>query len=342
MRAIVLAGGEGTRMRPLTRRTPKVLVPVLNRPLLAHLLANLRAHGFDQVTVALTHGADADAIRQWFQAGEDLGQSLDYGIEDVPLGSGGAIALIASGWRETFLVCNGDIITDLNLTSMLVAHRTRGAELSLSLYEVDDPSPFGVADPDETGRIRRFVEKPPRELAPSHQVNSGAWLFEPSLLEQMDGSRFSRVEDTLFPSLCAQGRAVYGYRHQGYWADVGTPDALLRVNMDLARDAAADGVVRADRTTIAVDAQITGPAVIGTGTRIATGAAVQGSVLWDNVTIGAGAVVRDSIIASGATIGADAQVVDSVVAHGAEIAPGARLVGATIEPATFVAAGVTP
>lgn len=347
MRAIVLAGGEGTRMRPLTWRTPKPLVPLLNRPLLDHLLLHLRDHGFDQVTLALT--LRAEAIQRSFGRGERLGLSLDYAYEDTPLGSGGAIASVAGGWDETFLVCNGDILTDLDLTAMLAAHRERRAELSISLFEVADPSAFGVADLDDAGRIRRFVEKPPREEAPSHYANSGAWLFEPSLLPDMDATRFNRVEDELFPNVCAQGRPVYGYTHAGYWADVGNPAALLRVNLDLVRGAIAArlpdpapvaGVLLGTGVEVAAGAHVEGPAVLGNGTRVAAGASVTGSVLWENVTVEDGATVRGSTIASGAVIGAGAEIIDSVVAHEAAVAPGACLRGAVVEPATTIAAEV--
>ncbi len=353
MRAIVLAGGEGTRMRPLTRRTPKPLVPLLNRPLLDHLLLHLRAHGFDQITLALTQRAEA--IQRSFGSGERLGLDLEYAYEDTPLGSGGAIALIAGAgtsdaWDETFLVCNGDIITDLDLSAMLEAHRARQAELSISLFEVEDPSSFGVADLDDTGRIRRFVEKPPREEAPSNSINSGAWIFEPSLLADMDASRFNRVEDELFPTVCAAGRPVYGFRHAGYWADVGNPASLLRVNLDLVRGAIpswlsvpspAGAVLRGDDVAIAASARVEGPAIIGSRSRIAERATVTSSTLWEDVTIGADALVRGSTIASGVVVGAGAQIIDCVIAHDATIEAGARLTGAAIEPATNVVAEVT-
>ena len=352
MRAIVLAGGEGTRMRPLTWRTPKPLVPLLNRPLLDHLLLHLRDHGFDQITLALTHRAEA--IQRSFGGGERLGLALEYAYEDAPLGSGGAIAMIAgagsaAAWDETFLVCNGDIITDLDLSAMLAAHRAHAAELSISLFEVADPSAFGVADLDDAGRIRRFVEKPPRAEAPSNFANSGAWLFEPSLLADMDGTRFNRVEDELFPTVCTQGRPVYGFTHAGYWADVGNPAALLRVNLDLARGAIparlpapgpVEGVLVGDGGTIAPTASLEGPAVIGARAIIGPRATVAGSVLWDDVIIGPDATVRGSTIASGAVIGPGAEVIDSVVAHDATIGAGAHLSGVSVEPATAVAAEV--
>ena len=340
MRAIVLAGGEGTRMRPLTWRTPKPLVPLLNRPLLDQLLVHLRDHGFDQITLALTHRAEA--IQASFGRGERLGLALDYAYEDTPLGSGGAIAMIAAGWDETFLVCNGDIVTDLDLAGMLEAHRARHAELSISLFEVDDPSPFGVADLDAAGRIQRFVEKPPRELAPSRFINSGSWLFEPSLLADMDASRFNRVEDELFPNVCTQGRPVFGYMHAGYWADVGNPASLLRVNLDLVGSKSPDRVLLDADVTIDLGGYVEAPVVVGARSRIATGATVSRSVIWDDVTIETGATVRGSTIASGVVIGARAEVNDCVIAHEAIIQADVRLSGVSVEPATTVAAGVTP
>lgn len=345
MRAIVLAGGEGTRLRPLTWRTPKPLVPLLNRPLLEHLLRHLRRHGVDRVTLALTQRAGA--VRDAFGDGSRLGLAIDYAYEDTPLGSGGAIAAIAGGWDETFCVCNGDIVTDLDLSAMLSAHRERRAELSISLVTVDDPSPFGVADVDAAGRIRRFVEKPSPEAAPSHLVNSGVWLFEPTLLAALDPARFQRVEETLFPMLCAAGRPLYGFVHPPYWADVGNAAALLRVNLDLVAGAISsclpdppprDGVLLGESATVAAGARVIGPAVIGPRCTIAAGALVTGSVLWDGVQVGPGAEVRGSMLASGVRVGADARLEHAVIGHAAVIAAGARLTGVTVEPAAASAA----
>ena len=344
MRAIVLAGGEGTRLRPLTWRTPKPLVPLLNQPLVARLLQHLARHGFDEITLALTRRTTV--IEETLGDGAALGLHLDYAYEDTPLGSGGAIASIAERWpegtRETFLVCNGDIVSDLDLTAMLGEHRARGAELSISLFEVDDPSPFGVADlvqgGPEDGRIRRFVEKPKREEAPSRRINSGFWLFEPSLLADMDGSTFNRVEDNLFPLVASTGRSMFGFTHGPYWRDVGNAAALLAANLDLARAEAPAGVLRAEGVTVAPDARVEGPAVLGAGCEIGPGAVVQGSVLWDRVTVGPRAVVRGSILASGVNIGADAIVEDAIVAHDVAVAPSAHLDGVSVEPAAAVSA----
>jgi mannose-1-phosphate guanylyltransferase len=334
MKAIVLVGGEGTRLRPLTWRTPKQLVPVLNRPLLDHLLLHLRGHGIEGVTLAMTRRSDA--IHDAFGDGSRLGLALEYAYEDTPLGSGGAIASIAGGWTETFLVCNGDIVTDLDLTAMIESHRERSAELSISLHEVEDPSPFGVVDADEHGLIHRFVEKPPREQAPSRLINAGTWIFEPSVLREMDATQFNRVEDTLFPALCAAQRPIYGFHRPSFWADVGNSQALLNVNLAL-----ADGVVTGDETEAAPDASIGAPSVIGRGCRIDPGARVAESLLWDDVHVATGAVVERSILATGVRIGAGAHINNAVIAHEATVAPGARVAGKAIEPGVAISGGAT-
>ncbi|MEX2375010.1 MAG: nucleotidyltransferase family protein, partial [Dehalococcoidia bacterium] len=248
MRAIVLVGGEGTRLRPLTWRTPKALVPILGRPLLDHLLLHLRAHGVDRVTLAMTQRNTA--IREAFGTGERLGLTIDYAYEDTPLGSGGAIGAVARAWRadgwqdETFAVINGDVITDLDISAMLFKHQSQNATLSIALHEVEDPSPFGVVAINDDGRIHRFVEKPPAHLAPSRLINAGTWLFEPELIDLLDPSSFNRVEDGLFPSLCDSGDAVFGFSEPCYWADVGNPAALLRVNLEMAAGRVGSGAVQ--------------------------------------------------------------------------------------------------
>ena len=363
MRAIVLVGGEGTRLRPLTWRTPKQLVPIANRPLLEHLLRYLHGHGVRLVTLAMTHRTES--IRAALGNGSALGVELGYAYEETPLGSGGAIARVARGWRdegtlssEPFLVLNGDILTDFDIGAMAAAHRARRAELSIGLVSIEDPSPFGVAvlrgrGPDRRPRgpalIERFVEKPPPGSAPSHWINAGMWIFDPALLDEMDADRFHRVEEDLFPSLADAGRALLGVPHEGYWTDVGTPRAYLSANLDLVRTG-ADG-----RGDLATTAEGEEPVLIGAGSRLAEGARVNGpavvgqrcsigavarvtrSVLWDDVTIGEGASVEGSVLASGAVVGAGAVVHDAVIAHGARIPPGATVPrGAAIEPgATF-------
>jgi NDP-sugar pyrophosphorylase family protein len=336
VRAIVLVGGTGTRLRPLTWRTPKQLVPILNRPLLEHLLLHLRHHNVTRITLAMTERSEA--ILTTFGDGSTLGINLDYAYEDTPLGSGGAIASVAEGWDKPFLVCNGDIITDIDLTAMIAFHRQHNAELTMHLHEVDDPSPFGVAVTAPDGRITQFIEKPPRGTAPSRLINAGNWLFEPSLLDEMDPTIFNRIEDGLFPALCAAERPIYGFSQPGYWKDVGNAEALRTVNLDLVTGsipnrvpADAQGVLIGERTDI-TGANVQVPSVIGPDCRIARDVTISGSVIWGGVTIESGATVRECVVASGATIGRDVKIERSVIAHGAQISAGAELADTSIEP----------
>ena len=366
----MLVGGQGTRLQPLTLRTLKQLVPVLNRPLLEHLLRHIASHGITTITLAMTR--HSEAVERVFGDGATLGLQLDYVYEDAPLGSGGAIAATAAkwaaaGWHERFLVCNGDLVTDLDLTAFIEAHRTHGAELSIALYEVEDPSPFGVVvlDPDE--RITRFVEKPPRESAPSRMINAGVWLFEPSLLAEMDATRFNRVEDSLFPMLAASGRRMFGFTHRGYWLDVGNPTTYLQANLELLSGAVparlpagwpADGLGTANthidpgarvvapvllgaETSVAEGALLEGPLVTGGSCTISSGAHVTRSVLWDDVIIEEGARVTDSVLASGARVAAGAQVTGAVLGVGTTIGAHERVPdGTRIGPAEqWTAAG---
>jgi len=344
VRAIVLVGGAGTRLRPLTWRTPKQLVPVLNRPLLEHLLLHLRQHNVTRITLAMTERSED--IRTAFGDGTALGIELSYEYEDTPLGSGGAIASVAQGWDEPFLVCNGDIITDIDLTAMIAFHREHAAELTMHLHEVDDPSGFGVAVTAPDGRITQFIEKPPRETAPSRMINAGNWLFEPSLLDEMNPTTFNRIEDGLFPALCDAERPIYGFSQPGgYWKDVGNSQALLTVNLDLVTglipghlSADTQGVLIGGGTNIA-DADLQAPTVIGPDCQIGQNVTISGSVLWDHVTIESGAIIKDSIIASGVTIGRAVKIDRSVIAHGAQIGAGVELTDASVEPDEQIQAG---
>lgn len=343
MRAIVLVGGQGTRLRPLTWRSPKALVPVLNRPLLEHLLLHLKRHAITRITLAMTQRNPE--IRDAFGDGSDLGLELEYAYEDTPLGSGGAIASIAQGWDEPFLVANGDIITDLDLTAMFAFHREHGSELTLHLHEVDDPSQFGVAVTAEDGRITQFVEKPPLETAPSKLINAGNWLFEPSTISGLSPTEFNRVEDGLFPQMCEAERPIYGFSLPSYWRDIGNSEALRLVNLELADGAIpgrvpdeANGVLVGDGSTIAGSAQLQRPAVVGDRCTIGESVTLTGSVCWNGVTLEDGVTVHDAVLADGVTIGQGAVVERSVIAHGARVAAGARVIDQEIEPDSVVEA----
>ncbi len=325
MRAVILAGGEGTRLRPLTLDVPKQLVPILNRPFIEHQLGYLRRYGVHRVTLALTRNAHSERLRA--ALGEHAcGVQVEYAYEDEPLGSGGAIAGAAAGWGEPFLVCNGDIVTDVDLGALVQAHQDAEAELTIFLHAVENPSAYGVVALNERSEVVRFVEKPPAGSEPSNLVNAGIWLFEPHLLREMSATRFNRVEDELFPTLALSGRRVLGYRAPAYWRDIGTPHTYLEANLDALAGRVAELAARGTRThdALALDSVHVDPtatirrAVLGASVAAGARALIEDAVLWDGVQVGAGAVVRDSVIAAGAVIAARA------VIEGRTLGPGER------------------
>jgi mannose-1-phosphate guanylyltransferase len=365
MKAIILVGGGGTRLRPLTHSTPKALVPVLNRPLLEYLLRHLGAHGINEIVLATS--VDNAVIETHFGDGSRLGLNISYAYEYEPLGSGGAVREAARGITDTFLVCNGDIITSLNLTDMLAAHRREGALVTISLTSVDDPSRYGVADVGSDGRISRFVEKPPPELAPSNWINGGAWIFEARALERFPEGRDiildGWVERVLFPGIIASGDLLYGYRSEDYWVDVGTPETYVRVQHDLLHGklpdflpAGAEESLIAPDAIIHPDARITGPVLIGPGCRIGGLAEIVGpsvlgagctvrdrahiekSILWNHAKIGSGATVAGSVVGQRALVGDGAVVEDSLlgdesgVKRGHVLPAGTRLAPGVVVP----------
>lgn len=348
MRAIILVGGRGTRLRPLTNDVPKALVPIAGRPLLEHLLRHFAAHAITHVTIATTH--HNQAIEERFGRGTSLGMDLAYAYETEPLGSGGAIVFTAADWDEPFLVVNGDIISDIDITALVQFHTARSASVTLALHSVADPSRYGVAALQAADRIARFVEKPALQDAPSTWINAGFWVFEPAAVQQIAAPGFNRVEDDLFPRIADRGGAIFGFRHDGYWLDVGTPETYHRANMDALRaphlhraneDSANDdppsshpsplsGVALTDpvrvepSSIIRPGATLHGPVMIGQNCVVHEGAVVRNSILWDDVTIEADAVVEHSILATGARVKIGCHLRDGVLAPGSSIAQGEK------------------
>lgn len=373
MRAVVLVGGKATRLRPLTERTPKAMAPVLGRPFLEHLFAWLVRYGIREVTLLL--GFLPGPIRGYFGDGHRLGMKLDYVVEDEPLGSGGAIKQLESELRHPFFALNGDIFTDLNLARMLAAHRSAAAELSIALTRVDDPSAYGVVALDGDGWIRRFVEKPPREEAPSDLVNAGVWLLQPEAVARISGGRFTMVEQELFPALAAE-RRLYGHVAEGvYWMDAGSPERYLQLQRDLLEGRAAGGlaiverpgwpglsvqpasgepggdgsapvlgsgatltgaVVLGARVTAGAGCAIAGPTTIGADTRLGDGVTIRDSILWEDCTIGDRATIEGSILARGCVVAEGAALEACVLGERATVAAGARLGGVRADYGTVL------
>ena len=359
MLAVILAGGQGTRLRPLTLARRKELIPLLNRPLLEHRLRNLREHGVTHVAVACSQGAGE--IEQHFGDGAALGIKITYSYEQRPLGSGRAVKLAAhaAGASGRIIVCNGDILTNVDLTAMLARHEATAATLSMSLAPVEDPWTYGVAAVDADLRIQRFVEKPPQGQEPSNLVNAGTWIWEPAVLDRIpdheSAVRDGFSERVLFPAISESGRRVQGFL-EDRWVDVGSPERYLRATrLLLARSAApashgasllhGEGVTLAERigaqgivmlgdgASVGSMAVVAGPSVIGQQVQVDIGATIDASVIWERAQIGSGAVVAHSIIGAGVEIGSNARLFDAVVADGARIEAGAApMPGARVGP----------
>ena len=327
MRAVVLVGGFGTRLRPLTSDLPKQMLPIVDRPMIEHVVGHLAAHGVEEVVLSL--GFLPDAFRATYSDGRCAGIPLHYAVEPEPLDTAGAIRFAAedAGIDEAFLVLNGDVLTDLAVDELIGFHRASGAEATVSLTPVDDPSRYGVVPTDADGRVTGFVEKPPAGAAPCNWINAGTYVFEPSVIDRIEPGRRVSVEREVFPAMADEG-VLYGLRSEAYWVDTGTPETYLGVQLDL-----LDGVRGPARSGVDDAAEIHPGAtvrrsVIGPGAVVAEGSRVCDSVVMAGSRIGEGAVVDGSLVGTDATIGPDARVLGlSVVGHGAEVVAGEHLTG---------------
>lgn len=327
MRAVVLVGGFGTRLRPLTNHTPKQMLPIVDRPMIEHVLEHLASYGIDDAVLSL--GYKPDAFRDRYPDGRCAGVTLHYAIEPEPLDTAGAIrfAALDAGIEGRFVVLNGDVITDLDIGALVAFHDAHGAEGTIALHHVEDPSAFGVVPTEPDGRVEAFVEKPRRAEAPSHLINAGTYILDASVLDRIEPGRKVSIEREVFPAMVVD-RALYASDGQTYWIDAGVPANYIQAQLDLLdgrRGRAVAGV--RPGAMVASDAVVTRSVVPG-GTVVESGARVTDAVLFPGVHVGSGAVVDHSIVAASAKVGDGAVVTGlSVVGHGEVIGPGERLCG---------------
>lgn len=319
MQALVLVGGEGTRLRPLTATTPKPAVTLVDRPFIAFMVEWLAGHGVDDVILAC--GFLPDRLRDVLGEGEEGGPRLRYLAEPEPRGTAGAIRFAADLLDDRFLALNGDTLTDLDLTALVQAHEERGARATLGLYPVEDPSAYGLVRRDPDDAVLEFLEKPsPQTLASldTDEINAGAYVLERSVLDLIPPDRAVSIEREVFPELVGDG--LYGKRLEGYWMDIGTPERYLQATWDILEGRVRSGV-EADRSGVLVSpgaelspgAEVGPRAVVSDGCTVGRGARVSGSVLLDGATVGAGATVTDSILSPGAVVPADAIIEGQVL-----------------------------
>jgi len=296
MRAVVLVGGFGTRLRPLTFTTPKPMLPVGHRPIVENLVRMLSAAGVDEVVLGL--GFKPEPFMEAFPDGMCAGVRLHYAVEPEPLDTAGAIKFAArhAGIDDTFVVVNGDVLTDLDVAALIAFHRSSGAEATIHLTPVDDPSAYGVVAMAADGRVERFVEKPAPGTAPSNLINAGTYVLDASVLDRIESGRKVSIERETFPAIVADGR-LFAMATDDYWIDTGRPEPYLRANLDM-----IDGV---RRTLCAVPVE--------DGAVVDATASVRHSLVSRSATIGANSVVEDSVVLGSSVIGDNVRIRRSIV-----------------------------
>jgi mannose-1-phosphate guanylyltransferase len=320
MRAIVLVGGFGTRLRPLTLEVPKQMLPVVHVTMLERVVAGLARYGVDDAVLALGYRPDIFAAA--YPDAMCAGVRLHYAVEPEPLDTAGAIRFAArdAGIDETFVVVNGDVINDFDLGPLFELHRRAGAEGTIHLTPVDDPSRYGVVPTDDDGRVLGFIEKPPRDEAPTNWINAGTYVLEPSVIDRIADGRKVSVERETFPAMVAD-RTLFAVKDACYWVDAGTPATYLEVQLDLLdgrRGAPEQGV---HPTAVIHPSATIARSVIGPGSTVGAGAVVSGSVVLADVQIGAGARVDGSIVADRSRVGDGARVLDLSVVGQRQVIP---------------------
>ena len=333
MKAVVMAGGEGTRLRPLTSNQPKPMVPIVGKPCMEHILELLRRHGFEDVIVTVAFLPQA--IRSYFGGGESLGMNIGYSVEESPLGTAGSVKLAAGRLDDTFLVISGDALCDVDLTHLVAYHREREASVTIGLKSVENPLEFGIVVTDEEGRVERFLEKPSWGQVFSDTINTGIYVLDPEVLKHVPADRPFDFSKELFPLLLEMGRPIYGCVLDGYWQDIGNLDQYRQANFD-----ALDEKVQLEIPGIRIRGNvwvgegvdlhdldaITGPAYIGNYCRVAPDATVgEYSVLGNSVTLRERARVSRSIIDSSTYLGRSTVVEGAIVGRACEIRARARV-----------------
>ncbi|MDR7301308.1 NDP-sugar synthase [Haloactinomyces albus] len=336
--AVVLVGGRGTRLRPLTLSAPKPMLPTAGVPFLTHVLSRLRAAGITHVVLGTSY--QAEVFAEYFGDGAALGMELEYVVEQEPLDTAGAIRNVADRLREQdVVVFNGDILSGVDLHGLVHTHRHHSADATLHLVKVDDPRRFGCVPTDADGRVTAFLEK--TDDPPVDQVNAGCYVFRRPVIESIPPGRPVSVERETFPGLLASGARLQGHVDASYWLDLGTPAAFVRGSADLVRGAAPSEALPArpgealvlDRAEVSSEASVTGGSTIGADCVIEAGAAVTGSTLFARAHVEADAVVERSVLGAGARVGKGAVVRGGVIGDGAVIGAECELLdGARVWP----------
>jgi NDP-sugar pyrophosphorylase family protein len=341
LQAVILVGGEGTRLRPLTYALPKPMAPLLGRPFIGWMIARLKAAGVDDVILSCCYLPDA--IEAHFGDGRSMGVKLHYVLESEPLGTAGAIKNAREHIRGQTYVCNGDILTGLDLIALREAHNRNNAIATIHTRAVEDPSQFGVVETDRDGRVKRFVEKPKPGETDARDINAGTYVLELDAVDAIPSGRAVSIEREVFPELIARTGRVFAVSTQDYWIDVGRPETYIQAHRDildrkldhpLGVEIAPD-VWSADGAPLPRGVTLNGPLYIGPGVRLAEGSRVEPyGVVYDGCTLNEGATVGRAILWPGCTVGAGAVVRDAILGLDVVVDP-----GATVPPGSVLGRG---
>lgn len=325
MQALVLVGGEGTRLRPLTSTLPKPIVPLVDRPFLIYMIDWLVHHGIEDIV--LSCGTRSDSLRAVLGEGDGLGPRIRYAEEPHPLGTAGAIKFAERFLEDRFLVLNGDVLTDLDLRSLIRQHEETAATATLGLYPVRDPSRYGLVRRTASGEITEFLEKPSVDQIDTDEISAGMYVLEHSVLEMVPSDQEFSIERQVFPRLVGDG--LYGRRLEGYWLDIGTPETYLqatwdilerRVQTEIGAGLGRDFRLVEDEAHVDADALIVPPVVLREGAHIAAGARVGPlAVVGHGSVVESGAQIERAVLHRGCRIGERVLVRDSIIASGAEL-----------------------
>jgi mannose-1-phosphate guanylyltransferase len=338
MKAVILVGGLGTRLRPLTCHTPKPMIPLVNQPFIEWMLENLRDQGITEAILAVQYLADQ--FRAALGDGSRLGLTVRIVEEPEPRGTAGAVKNVEHLLDGSTFVFNGDVMTDLDLRAMLAFHRERGSKLTIALTPVEDPTAFGLVETDADGRIRRFVEKPRADEITTNMINAGTYIIEPELFRYVPPNQHYMFERGLFPVVLQTADPMFGYPSHAYWTDIGKPQTYLDVHHDILMGKVryrfrgrpiGDRVWLEDSADIHPSAQIAGPVLLGAGVQVGAGAQIigptvigggcvigeaarlEGVVLWEGNEIGREAVLRSCVLGRGNRVGPRAHITDGAV-----------------------------
>jgi len=319
MQAVILVGGEGTRLRPLTSTVPKPVVPLVDRPFIAYMLEWLKRHDVDDVIMSC--GFMATSVHNVLGDGSAYGIRLRFVEEPEPRGTAGALKYAEELLAERFLMLNGDVLTDMDLTAQVAQHEAKGATATLGLVPVADPSAYGLVRTNKDSSVKGFVEKPSADQIDTNLISAGAYVLERSVLDLIEPNRNVSIEREVWPRLVGEG--LYAFAHdKAYWLDIGTPETYLKASSDILEGFVETAQVQriGEGCTIAPDAHVGSTAVLGGGVTIGAGSRVERSVVLQGSIVGAGCEIEDCIVAAGARIGDG-----TIISHGAVLGEGVTI-----------------